>query len=74
MLKSWPKLFFRILFAFARDWVRDGHVTHHTKIHHKLLKTSDKEKILKGSQKIKDIVRREKGEDDNRFLIKSNAS
>lgn len=61
-----------ILFSFAKEWVRDEHVT--TTLRYILLKISVKKNILKAAREKSLILQKKKDKNNGRFLTGNNSS
>lgn len=61
-----------ILFSFAKEWVRDEHVT--TTLRYKLLKISVKKNILKAAREKSLILQKKKDKNNSIFLTGNNSS
>lgn len=72
MSQSWSKFFIMILFSFAKEWVRDEHVT--TTLRYKLLKISVKKNILKAAREKSLILQKKKDKNNSIFLTGNNSS
>lgn len=61
-----------ILFSFAKEWVRDEHVT--ITLRYILLKISVKKNILKAAREKSLILQKKKDKNNGRFLTGNNSS